>query len=412
MGANTATTTPLDQIDVSNPDHYADDTIHAYFERLRREAPIHYCAQSDYGAFWSVTTYDDILNIEANPHRFSSDGATSGHMLNYDKLFDAADDFQLPMFIAMDEPEHGRQRKTVTPIVAPTNLARMEADIRACVVRILDDLPVGETFDWVERVSVELTTQVLAMILDFPFEDRHLLTRWSDLTMLESDDPAVQAHRKHELLQCADYFARLWQERKQRGPGMDLISMLAHGEATQNMTPEEYLGNTLLLIVGGNDTTRNTLSASALALNLFPGEFDKLRADPSLIPSMVPEVIRWQTPLSHMARTVLDDVEIRGQKIAAGERVAMWYISGNRDETAIETPEQLIIDRNKPRKHLSFGFGIHRCMGNRLAELQLRVAWEEILQRFADVEVVGEPLRTRSNMIHGYTSLPVIAHAF
>ena len=398
---------PLDQIDVSNPKLYANDSIHAHFARLRSEAPIHFCAESDYGPYWSITRYDDILKVDRDPDTFSSDGNAGGHMLNYNKLFPAEDEFQLPMFIAMDEPSHGAQRNTVTPIVAPRNLSAMKEDIRSIVTETLDALPEGETFDWVERVSIELTTRVLAKILDFPFADRHLLTYWSDITMLESDNPDIQAHRRDELSKCAEYFTHLWNERKDREPGNDLISMLAHGTATQHMSAAEFLGNTLLLIVGGNDTTRNTLSASALAMNLFPGEFRKLRRNPNLVTSMVPEVIRWQTPLAHMARTATRDVTVQGQKISAGERVAMWYISGNRDESAISNPHQVVIDRDKPRRHLSFGFGIHRCMGNRLAELQLMLVWEEILQRFQDITLEGEPERTSSNIIHGYTALPV-----
>jgi cytochrome P450 len=175
--------------------------------------------------------------------------------------------------------------------------------------------------------------------------------------------------------------------------------------------PAEYLGNLILLIVGGNDTTRNSLTGGVLALNQFPAEFDKLKANHDLINSMVPEIIRWQTPLAHMRRIALEDTILNGQKIKKGDKVVMWYISGNRDEDAIEQPNDFIIDREKPRHHLSFGFGIHRCMGNRLGEMQLRVAWEEILKRFDRVEVVGEPKRVISAFVKGYTELPVILHA-
>ena len=401
----------LDDFDVSEPGLFETDQVHDYFARLRDEAPVHYCPQSIYGPYWSVTRYADIVAVESQPELFSSSGAVGGHMLNYNRLFDPNDDFQLPMFIAMDDPDHAVARKTVTPMVAPANLAAMQDDIRARVVGILDALPVGETFDWVERVSVELTTQVLATLFDFPFEERSKLTYWSDLTMQESDDAGEMQQRKQQLLECAEAFIQLWQQRQAQSPKLDLISMLAHGAQTRDMPPAEYLGNTLLLIVGGNDTTRNSLSAGVLALNQFPGEYDKLRANPQLISSMVPEIIRWQTPLAHMARTATADCELGGQKIRAGERVAMWYMSGNRDPRHIESPDDFIIDRQRPREHLSFGFGVHRCLGNRLAELQLRIAWEEIMKRFSRVEVVGEPRRTRSCIIHGYTELPVRLHA-
>ncbi len=182
--------------------------------------------------------------------------------------------------------------------------------------------------------------------------------------------------------------------------------MLVHGEATKNMPPLEYLGNLVLLIVGGNDTTRNSITGGVLALNQFPDQYEKLENNPSVIPNMVAEIIRWQTPLPHMRRTALEDVELNGQQIRKGEKVVMWYISGNRDESQFEDADRLIIDRGNARSHVSFGYGIHRCMGNRLAEMQLRVLWEEILPRFK-VEVVGQPVRVRSNLIRGYSELPV-----
>ena len=173
------------------------------------------------------------------------------------------------------------------------------------------------------------------------------------------------------------------------------------------MSPKDFLGNLILLIVGGNDTTRNSISGSLLALNRFPSQYDKLLDDPSLVTSMVPEIIRWQTPLAHMRRTAARDAELGGHQIREGEKVVMWYLSGNRDETAIDQPERFIIDRPRPRQHLSFGFGIHRCVGNRLAELQLKILWQEILKRFDRIEVMGEPTRQKSSFVRGYTHLAV-----
>ncbi|MEM7080381.1 MAG: cytochrome P450, partial [Pseudomonadota bacterium] len=181
-------------------------------------------------------------------------------------------------------------------------------------------------------------------------------------------------------------------------------------ENTKHMQPLEFLVNLLLLLVGGNDPTRNSISGGVLALNENPAEYAKLRADHGLINSMVPEIIRWQTPLSHMRRIANEDVELNGKTIKAGDRVVMWYVSGNRDGEAIENPDTFLIDRKRPRHHMSFGFGIHRCMGNRLAEMQLRILWEEIMDRFEFVEVVGEPKRTPSVFVKGYTDLPVRLH--
>jgi cytochrome P450 len=260
-------------------------------------------------------------------------------------------------------------------------------------------------------VSIELTTQMLATLFDFPFEDRRKLTRWSDVaTALPGTIVETEMERRNELLECLEYFTRLWNERVNAPPGSDLISMLAHGKDTRDMEPMEFLGNLILLIVGGNDTTRNSITGGVLALNENPGEYDKLKADTSLIPNMVAEIIRWQTPLAYMRRTAVQDTELGGKQIKAGDRVLMWYVSGNRDEEMIDRPNEFIIDRAKARHHLSFGFGIHRCMGNRLAEMQLRVVWEEIMKRFDKIEVVGEPVRVFSPFVKGYTDLPVRVH--
>jgi len=317
------------------------------------------------------------------------------------------------MFIAMDPPKHDLQRKTVSPIVSPQNLHIMEPLIRSRIIKTLDELPIGETFDWVDRVSIELTTQMLATLFDFPWEDRRKLTRWSDVAtaaedsdLFVTDDP--QTERRAELFECVDYFTRLWNERVNAEPKGDLISMLAHGESTRNMDRMEYLGNLILLIVGGNDTTRNSMSGSVLAMHQNPQQLAKLQADHSLIPSMVSETIRWQTPLAHMRRNATRDVELGGKTIKKGEKVIMWYASGNRDDEVIDNPNAYIIDRPRPRQHLSFGFGIHRCVGNRLAELQLTILWEEILARFPEIQVVEEPKRVPSSFVRGYETMQVV----
>ena len=396
---------PLADIDVSNVNLYENDTQWPYFERLRRDAPVHYCRHSHHGPYWSLTRFHDMKLVDADHARFSSDTNIT--------IADQSDDFVMPMFIAMDPPTHDAQRIAVTPVVAPRNLATLEHTIRERVCAILDALPVGETFDWVERVSIELTTQMLAILFDFPFEERRKLTYWSDVMSGGTTGRVTRSreHRQTELLDCLQRFTALWHAKAKEPPGNDLISMLVHGAGTRDMItrPMEYLGNIMLLIVGGNDTTRNSISGGVVALNQFPDEYAKLRANPALIPNTVAEIIRWQTPLAHMRRTVVEDVEIGGQRIRKGERLVMWYISGNRDEAAFADPHRLLVDRHNARQHVSFGYGIHRCMGNRLAEMQLRVLWEEILPRY-QIEVTGTPVRTRSNVIRGYLRLPVRLH--
>ena len=390
---------PLDALDMSDPSRFQADTIWPLFARLRREAPVHYCAKGMFGPFWSITRYNDIMTVDTTHQVFSSEPTIT--------LFEPPKELLMPMFIAMDQPKHDEQRKAVQGIVQPPSLAQLEPLIRQRVIGILESLPVNEEFDWVQRVSIELTTQMLATLFDFPFEDRRLLTYWSDTATMLVRTPEDLAFREGEMQKCLAYFVKLWNERVNQPPANNLISMLAHNPATQNMGPREYLGNILLLIVGGNDTTRNTISSSILNLNKNPGEYEKLRKNPSLIPNMVSETIRYQTPLSYMRRTCLKDFELGGKTIKAGDKVAMWFISGNSDDAIFEDPDRYWIDRPNARRHMSFGFGIHRCMGNRLGELQLKILWEELLKRYPVVEVVGEPTRPLSAFVHGITSLPV-----
>jgi len=396
---------PIDKVDPGHPELFRKDTFWPYFDRLRKEDPVHHCVSEIFGPYWSITKYNDIMEIETNHQVFSSDSQLGGITIR-----DAPTELRRPMFIAMDEPQHSAQRRTVAPMFTPTHLDQLAINIRKRSASCLDSLPRGDAFDWVDKVSIELTTQMLAVLFDFPWDDRRKLTRWSDVaTTIPGPDGVVPTEelRQAELIECAQYFKRLWDERVKEQPKSDLISMMAHAEATKNMDFSTFLGNLILLIVGGNDTTRNTLSGSIYVLSKFPEQFKKLKANPELLDSFVPEVIRWQTPLAHMRRTALQDYEFKGKQIKKGDKVVMWYVSGNRDDEVIENPYEFIIDRKRPRTHLSFGFGIHRCVGLRLAELQLKIIWEEILKRFDTIEVMEEPQRVFSSFVKGYETLPV-----
>jgi cytochrome P450 len=393
----------LDQINMAQPMLFQNNAHGEYFRRLRKEDPVHYCAESDVGPFWSITKYDDIVKIDSNHKQFSSEPAIS--------MGNPSEDFTTPMFIAMDPPKHDVQRKAANPGVAPARLADLEGLIRERAGKILDDLPVGEEFNWVDRVSIELTTQMLATLFDFPFEDRRLLTKWSDVTTnieMFANEEKIQ-ERREILRECLAYFTRLWFERAEQPPKFDFISLMAHNPDTKDMikNPMELLGNLILLIVGGNDTTRNSISAGIVALNQNPQEYDKLLADQALVPNMVSEIIRWQTPLAYMRRTAKEDVEFQGKQIKKGDKVVMWYVSGNRDETKIENADAFLIDRARARQHMSFGFGIHRCMGNRVGEMQVRILWEEILKRFDRIELVRDPIRVKSSFVMGYSEVMV-----
>ncbi|MDO8900758.1 MAG: cytochrome P450 [Phenylobacterium sp.] len=395
--------TPLDQLNPAQPELFQANAMWPIFERLRKEDPVHYTAESEYGPYWSITKYNDIMAVDTNHQVFSSEPGIT--IADQD-----GEEGPLPMFIAMDPPKHDVQRKTVSPAVSPMNLAILEPLIRERAAKILDSLPIGVEFDWVDKVSMELTAMTLATLFDMPQEDRRKLTYWSDVVTAVPGHGLIDTleEKMQIFIEYHGYFTELWNQRVNAPPAGDLISMLAHGPETRNMTPREYFGNIVLLTVGGNDTTRNTITGSVYALNQNPDQYAKLRANPDLIPSMVSETIRWQTPLAHMRRRATQDFEMGGKTIKQGDKVVMWYVSGNRDDEVIHDPDSYIIDRERPRQHISFGFGIHRCVGNRLAELQLKIIWEEIMKRFPDIQVVEEPKRVFSTFVKGYESMKVV----
>ncbi len=410
-GANTpgAYDMAIEDINPLNAHLFCDNRWQEVFERLRKEDPVHFNELETSGRYWSLTRFKDIKAVDSDWQRFSS---AQGIALGLrPEAGPPATDLagSEPSFISQDPPEHDDQRKTVAGVVAPRNLAKMESLIRERTGKVLDALPENETFDWVKDVSIELTTLMIATLFDFPLEDRANLTRWSDITFAIPEPGGIvetEEQRRDEFIECVQYFSRLWEERREK-PGDDLVSMLANSPATKDMEPIEHLGNLLLLIIGGNDTTRNSMSGSVFGLNQFPEQYDKLIANPDLIPNMVAEIIRWQTPLSYMRRTANVDCDVGGKQIKAGDQVLMWYVSGNRDEDVFEKADEIDIERSNARQHVSFGFGIHRCMGNRLGEMQLRILWEEILVRFEKIEVQEEPSRTFSSFVKGYTQLPV-----
>jgi cytochrome P450 len=381
--------------DVSRSDIYFEDTWQPVFAEMRAAGPLHYIPESPLGPYWAVVGHKAIQHIEALPETFSSSweygGITILNRLSEEEAAAAGvDTRELPMFIAMDRPQHTGQRRTVAPK--------------------LDSLPRGKTFDWVETVSIELTTGMLAILFGFPWEDRRLLTLWSDwagdtelATVREMDEM-----RWSFLQEMGAYFQSLWIERTMdKEPGSDLISMMLHSEAMNQMRPEEFMGNLVLLIVGGNDTTRNTMSGIIHAMDKFPDQRKAFEEHPDLIPNAVQECLRYQTPLAHMRRTCTEDTEVFGQTIRKGDKVVLWYLSANRDAEVFDNPDKLDITRENARRHLSFGYGIHRCVGARLAELQLKVLLEEMHKRRMRVHVAGDVERVRANFVHGFRKLEV-----
>ncbi|WP_033922711.1 cytochrome P450 [Sphingomonas sp. 37zxx] len=401
--APTPATRTVDPLDVSRAELFRDDTWHAPFAELRAKGGIHRTEHSDFGAYWSVASYKPLVEVESLPELYSSQaGITLAD-------FQEGVDVKMPMFIAMDRPKHTGQRRTVAPAFTPSEMTRLSTAIRQRTGEILDSMPVGETFDWVDKVSIELSTQMLAILFDFPWEERRKLTFWSDwagdIELIKT--PELRQQRLVHLFECATYFTNLWNGKvgKERTP--DLISMMIHSDAMSEMDQHEFLGNLILLIVGGNDTTRNSMSAYAWGLDQFPDERAKLEADPGLIQNATQELIRWQTPLSHMRRTATADTELQGHKIREGDKLALWYVSANRDETMFEDADSIRVDRANARRHLAFGHGIHRCVGARLAELQISILMEEMVKRRLRVNVQGQPERVSGCFVHGYRRLPV-----
>ncbi|MEZ5660825.1 MAG: cytochrome P450 [Burkholderiaceae bacterium] len=396
---------PLQAIDVSDPALYRDDTWRPYFARLRREAPLHYCADSPYGPYWAVSGYHLVEDVEINTKVFSSQAALGGIQIR-----DVPPGLNRPSFLLMDPPEHTGRRKVVKPMTNRESLEGFSGLIRERTRKVLDALPRGEVFDWVDKVSTELTGMMLASMFDYPQDKRRQLIHWSEVATanLAAPDAPVRTEEERyaELQRMADAFMPLWRERT-GGENFDLITMLANAEATANMDREEFIGTLFLLIVGGNDTTRNSMSGGLIALRDNPHVWEQVRADRSRVPAMVQEMIRYQTPVIHMRRTALSDFELQGQHIAKGDKVVVWYVSANRDEAFFGDPEVFRIDREKPHRHLAFGYGVHRCVGDRLAALQLQLLWEEVLERDMKIEIVAEPERAYSNFIRGITRLPV-----
>ena len=400
-----ATAPAVDSFDVSRAELYRDDTWHAPFAQLRAEAPVYRCEHSDYGPYWSVSTYKPIVEVESLPDIYSSE---AGGITLADFLPDS--DVRMPMFIARDRPVHTGQRRTVAPAFTPSEMVRMSDDIRRRTAEILDSLPWNTRFDWVDTVSIELTTQMLAILFDFPWEDRRKLTFWSDwagdIELVKNEE--LRKQRLGYMYECGAYFQNLWNAKVGQPQTPDLISMMIHSDAMSHMDHFEFIGNLILLIVGGNDTTRNSMTALAYGLDRFPDARAKLEADPALIPNATQEIIRWQTPLAHMRRTATRDTELMGQTIREGDKLALWYLSANRDESVFgPDADAIVVDRPNARRHLAFGHGIHRCVGARLAELQIGILLEEMAKRRMRVNVVGEPTRVAACFVHGYRSLPV-----
>ena len=394
----------INPYELSDTALYTEDRWHAPFAALRRDMPVSYRAESPYGPYWSVVTHDLIQQVEGDPDIFSSASELGGITIQ-----DALGEEEFPNFIAMDRPRHTAQRKAVQPAFNPSEMVRREGEIRQRTKDLLDGLPIGETFDWVERVSIKLTIGMLIILFDMDWADAPDLKRWSDYASNVHPDHSEE-WRAEFLVQMGQMLMRfdaILEAKRALPPTDDLMSRMVHSEAMGNLDPFERIANIALLIVGGNDTTRNSMSGFVHAAHLFPDTLDWMRADPALIANAAQETIRWQSPVTHMRRTAAADTVLNGQKIAKGDKIILWYISGNRDESLFPDPDRFDVGRANARRHIGFGFGVHRCVGARLAELQLSILFEEMVSRNISVVPAGEPERLASPFLHGFVHMPV-----
>lgn len=389
-----------------DPELYERGEALALFAQLRGQAPIWWTPMPD-GGFWSVLRYADIQEVSRDSGRFSSARRYGGHRIHDERVFEGSRGLAASL-LSMDGVEHSSHRAVLTPALTPAKLGALEARVLERAQRLLDTLADCDTCDFVDAVAAELPIQVLAELLGVPQSDRAHLLEWSNAIVL-NEDPDICPSAEH-MLRCMDetrqYAIKLWRERLRR-PSDDLITMLVEAEVDgENISIEEYIAQFSMLLVAGNETVRNTLSGGLLLLSQHPEQRRRVQQDPSLWPGAVREILRHVTPAMHMRRSATQETEIAGQVIAEAEKVVLWYLSGNFDEQAFENAEAFDVCRKGPA-HLSFGYGAHRCLGSRLAELQLRICFEQLFKRFPDIEPCGPARRVRSSFIHGIKSLPV-----
>lgn len=402
-------------IDLKDSTRYVPGVPHDEMTWLRANDPVHWSEEADGPGFWSVTRYTDIVRVSTDPATFSSARDNGGHRIFDEENANAAVETSM---ISMDPPEHLHYRRMVMPGFTAPRLAAMEAGIRArgvaLIERMIADWEAGgrKPVDFVEGFAAPFAIQTLAELFGVSMDDGDKLFEWSNAIVAE-EDPELrpsQAYIDAKIMEMIQYSFGQREERL-KAPGDDLISMLAHTQVDgAPMAPGKFLATFMLLVVAGNETTRNSITGGLLALNDFPEERAKAMATPALLKSGAGEFVRWVSPVHHMRRTAMKDVDLGGKTVRAGDKVILWYASGNRDESVYADPFDFRIDRFEDAsvpKHLGFGTGQHVCLGQRLAELQIRIAFEELFSRLPDLKPVSRGRRVQSNFINGWKDLPV-----
>jgi cytochrome P450 len=379
-----------------SPDFYAGNPYPAY-KTLRATSPVHW---NDVTKFWALLKYEDVRFVSRNPGLFSS---TRGITIPDPAQPQATQEGNL---IFTDPPRHRQLRRLVSFAFTPNRVAALEPKVREIVRGILDGTEAGSTQEFAEAIAAPLPTRMIAELLGAPAEDWEQFRAWSDAAV-GSADPDIELDPIVSLAQLHQYFSKLIAERRSE-PRDDLLSVLVGAEVEgERLTDADLLNLSFLLLVAGNETTRNLIALGTLALIGHPDQCRKLVDDPGGIPDAVEEMLRWTSPVTHMARTATRDVEIRGQRIREGDTVVMLYGSANRDEEVFGDDAEEFRVARRPNPHLAFGLGEHVCLGAQLARLEACVLFEELLRRFPKLELVGEVARMRATMVPGVKRMPV-----
>jgi cytochrome P450 len=407
----TSTATRPAELDLTDPMLYQQGPPHEIWTRLRRDAPISWHDETERSpGFWIISKYDDVVRISRDPHGFiSSRGVNMGGAAQEEGGGAYAGG---RMMLVTDPPDHVKLRRLVNKGFTPRRVAALEPHIRELVRSILDGVVERGECDFVTDISAKLPVAVICEMMGVPEDAWQMMF---DLTnrMIGAEDPEYQIEgmdrqtaAQHSQMQMFGYFAQMLADRR-KTPANDLMTVLSQSEIDgERLSDQDILIFAFLLIIAGNETTRNATSGGMLTLMQHPEQHAKLLADPSLLNSAIEEMLRWVTPVIHFARTCTADTEIRGQKIKAGERIVMFYPSANRDEDIFPDPFTFDIART-PNDHLAFGMGEHFCLGSNLARLEMQVVFEELLRRLPDMEQSGDIHRLRSNLISGIKHMPV-----
>ncbi len=398
-------------VDLKDPDLYLHGVPYATFAAMRQQASLHWNPESDGAGFWSVLGYEDITAISKDPKTFSSAYANGGHRIfneNERGVGDLGSSAIGVPFISTDPPLHRAYRSAVLPGLKLTRVREMEDRLRARVSAVLDKVEtLGSEFDFVEHIAAPFPLMTLAELFGVPLSDIDKLYEWSN-AMVGEDDPTLRispeqaAATMGEMLGYASYLFDL----RRAAPQDDILSMLANGKLDgEPISRADFLGTFILLLVGGNETTRNSISHGMVAFTENPDQWQLLREQPALMPLAVREILRYASPVFHMRRTATSDTTVNGQAIKQGDKVVLWYAAGNRDASVFPDAERFDISRDQ-RLHLAFGTGQHTCIGNRLAEMQIALMFEALSQRFPDLRITGSGRRLRSNFINGFLALP------